>query len=326
MAQNIWVRYTEQKEHAYTLDVPRDWNVEGGIVRRSAIQPHNLLVLTSPGQATKMIIGNSEAITYAIPTQMGMQMGFVEGAPYTPGGDPMMIRSYRTGQEFAVLYGQFLLQQECQNVRLVQQRDRPEAVARLAPVGGNFVQMRQTAGDAFFVCEANGHRFDAYVFSQTDLSVAGGISGIWNADNSFGFITPEGHGPAAGLVLSHIVNSLRPDQNWIANQLRTTGAEVQAAVSRANAALDQNSAAMRSTFADPSSPATSTDTQAAQAEIGRLISGFDEYTTGSGERKTVPYGAASNWWSNNQGQTAGTHSNMAPGPGYSPMNRVPPGQ
>jgi hypothetical protein len=54
--------------------------------------------------------------------------------------------------------------------------------------------------------------------------------------------------------------------------------------------------------------ATSSNAQAAQAEIGRLISGFDEYTTGSGERKTVPYGAASNWWSNNQGQTAGTHS------------------
>lgn len=66
--------------------------------------------------------------------------------------------------------------------------------------------------------------------------------------------------------------------------------------------------------------------EANQEEVTRLISGFDEYRTASGERTTVPYATATNWWSNDKGQIPGTQGPRSPRMDWQDMTRVPPGR
>jgi hypothetical protein len=313
-----WVLYTEPHEHAFTIEVPRGWQVSGGIMRRSALQPYSVVTLRSPGAATQMILGDSDAITYTTMTMLRMHLGFHEGMLTDVGGDPMWILNYRSGQQFAATYGQRLLAQQCQNVRLATVRNRPEAVTNPQQSYAG-VPQTATAGDAFFTCEKDGHRLEAYFFSQTNMTGNPQQGAIWNAQNTFGFLAPEGHGTAAGLIIAHIIGSAKTDQNWLAAQLKVAGEVARASAARADAVLDQTAQSINSTFIE-----TQRDATVSQLEFGRLISGFDEYQTAGGETKTVPYAAANNWWSNSKGQTLGTQGPAAPGLDWQKMTRLPP--
>jgi hypothetical protein len=319
MAQDSpFVLYTDPHEHAFTIEVPRGWQVSGGIMRRSALQPYSVVTLRSPGGATQMILGDSDAITYTTMTVLRMQLRFHEGMLTDVGGDPMWILNYRSGQQFAAAYGQRLLAQQCQNVRLMTVRNRPEAVTHpLQSYAG--VPQTSTAGDAFFTCEKDGNKVEAYFFSQTNMTGNPQQGAIWNAQNTFGFMAPEGHGMAAGVIIAHIIGSAKTDQNWLAAQLKVAGEVARASAARADAVLDQTAQSINSTFAQ-----TQRDANASQEEFGRLISGFDEYQTASGDTKSVPYAAAENWWSNSKGQVVGTQGPSAPGLDWQKMTRLPP--
>ena len=75
MAQDSpWMLYTDPHEHAYTIEVPRGWQVSGGIMRRSALQPYSVVTLRSPGGATEMLLGDANAITYTTMTMLRMRL------------------------------------------------------------------------------------------------------------------------------------------------------------------------------------------------------------------------------------------------------------
>ena len=183
-----------------------------------------------------------------------------------------------------------------------------------------FPPFHASAGDAFFTAEREGHTYEVYVFAKTEIT-GDQNTAVWNADNTFAFSTPEGHGMAAGLVVTHIVQSLRIDPQWLAKQLQVSGKLAQDALDAANASLANNTAMIDKTF---SSAQTERDARASQEEIGRLISGFDTYKTESGDTKTVPYATATDWWSNGKGQTLGTQGPLAPGSDWNHMRRVNP--
>lgn len=328
--ESPWVRWTEPHEHSFAVDVPKDWKVEGGLFRRSPMQPHFMLRLSSPRGVTKMLLGNTEGFSYSVLTPLGYQLGFREEMLYSPGGDNLWLRNYRTGRVFAEVYGSHALAEECRNVKLLGSRDRRDLSGQSINQYG--VPQSVTAGEAFFACEKDGKKFDAYMYTQTEMTGTPQTSAVWNADNSWGFLTPEGQGMAAGIILSRIVASVRIDQNWLARQLQVSWQMAQHNMEVAIQTSAAQSRALQSTFAEMDRRGAERHANVqhgaaqAQDEIGRLISGFDEYTTSTGDRKTVQYGAASNWWSDNRGQTLGTQSNLSPGYQWTPMTRVPLGE
>jgi hypothetical protein len=318
MAQDVnWTRVSDHTEHAFSVDAPTGWKVNGGVIRRSPMQPHIVIQIESPGGATRFILGNIDAISYSILTPLSYQLGFREGQIHSAGADIGMVLNYRTGQQWAVSYGQKLLT-GAQNIRLLGNRDQTAMLPRLPPA---FPPFHASAGDAFFTAEREGHTYEVYVFAKTEIT-GDQNTAVWNADNTFAFSTPKGHGMAAGLVVTHIVQSLRIDPQWLTKQLQVSGKLAQDALDAANASLSNNTAMMDKTFSSPSQ--TQRDARASQEEIGRLISGFDTYKTESGDTKTVPYAAATDWWSNSRGQTLGTQGPSAPGPSWNHMQRVNP--
>ena len=322
-SQSPWVRYTDRSEYAFTIDVPRGWHVAGGIFRRSPIQPHVVLLLESPEGRTELLLGNVEGYAYAALSPLGRQLGFHEEMAYAPGVDRLWVRNYRPGRVFAEVYGRHVLAAECANVKLLGSRERPEGDSQTVSYG---VPQMSTAGEAFFTCERGGHSFEAYIYSRTDSMGTPQTALQWNADHTGGFVTPKGNGMAAGVVLAHIAGSLRFDQRWLATQLRVSQAAVAKTLAAANQQLDVQREAMERTFAASSPGSGATQAEQSQDEMERLISGFDEYQTSTGERKTVQYGATANWWSNSRGATLGTQSSTSPGSNWTPMSRVPLGR
>jgi hypothetical protein len=312
-----FVSYTDPNEHAFTLGVPRGWTVNGGILRRSVLQPHTVVTLWSPRGLTHMAIGNLHAYSYTLPSLLAPR----ENTPYAAGADQLWVMRYRTGVQFAQMYAGHFLAQQCQNLRLVSARDRPDG-SRAPARAANGLTYSATAGEVFVTCERDGHRFEGYVYAQTELTGQPGIGGIWNAEFTYMFLTPSGNGTAAGLVLSQIIRSYRVDPRWLAVQLKVSAQVADHAIAEASAQLDANSRTMTSTFSSDTAAAG----RANQDEMRRLISGFDEYQTTSGQRKTVPYATATNWWSNAKGQVLGTQGPIGPGGGFTEMKRVPPGR
>src|ERR1700729_765436 len=80
MAQDTtWTRVSDHTEHAFSVDAPTGWKVNGGVIRRSPMQPHIVIQIESPGGATRFILGNVDAISYSILTPLSYQLGFREG-------------------------------------------------------------------------------------------------------------------------------------------------------------------------------------------------------------------------------------------------------
>jgi len=283
-----FVRYTDTTEHAFSLEVPRGWGVKGGIARRSMMQPHTALTLRSPGGLTQIALGNLHAYTYTLPSPLAPR----ENTPYAAGADQLWVLQYRTGEQFAQMYAAHFLTQQCQKVQLVNARHRADG-SRPPTRAVNGLTYSASAGEAFLTCEKEGHQFEAYVYAQTELTGQPGTGGIW---------------------------SYRIDPRWMATQLKVSADLANHAIAQASAQLDANSTSIAGTFSSDTAAAA----RANQDEMHRLISGFDEYQTAGGQRKTVPYAAATNWWSNGQGQTRGTQGPIGPGPGFGEMKRVSP--
>ena len=317
MAQDM-TRYVEPHEQAFSIEVPAGWSVSGGINRRSPIQPHNVMTLISSGHGTIVMLGNPQAITYSTPTPLGVKLGFREGTLYSPNGNPTIIEQYKTGRQFALAMGGNLLNKVgCQNVQVIGSRERP-----VAPTSAEGISQTNTSGEAFFSCEKNGHQYDGYMFSLSTMTGQPDQPGgaIWDADMSYFFATPHGNGMAAGALLSQIIQSVQMNPQWVDAQVGAAHSSMAATSRQMDQFLASESRVIAQSFRDTQAQQAQT-----QDEMHRLISGFDEYQTANGERKTVTYGAATNWWSSNQG-TVGTQGPLSPGAQYTPLTRVPLGQ
>jgi hypothetical protein len=313
VAQETMTRYIEPNEHAYSFEYPIGWTVKGGIQRRSALQPHSLSLLTSPGGGTVMLFGNPEKIVYSIPTAVGYRLGHQEGSLESDAsGEPMLVRRYLTGAQFATMIGGGLLQRlGCENVQVTGTQQMPWPADNVHT---------KTAGEVFFACDKNGRQFDGYMFSVTALIGQPNGIGQWNADTSLFFVTPHGNAANAGALAASIVASVQLNQQWTAQQMRVAGDYAQHAAQLMEQQLSNEANLIRQNFAD---------NQLAQAQTAdewhRLMSGFDEYEDPNGNRHTVPYGP-DNWWINSRGQTTPTPGPLSPGSDWRGMKRVPLGQ
>jgi hypothetical protein len=67
------------------------------------------------------------------------------------------------------------------------------------------------------------------------------------------------------------------------------------------------------------------DRAATPEELGRLISGVEAYQDAGGNRHSVPYAQATNWYTSGLGQVVDTQG-RSPGLPWTGMTRVPPGR
>jgi len=221
-----YTRFTDPREGAFTIDVPRGWRTEGGILRRSAIDLVAALRTTAPDGSTTIFIGDPELRTCAWSDNF---MGASEGQTYDPGfGTQMVILRYQPGLVFAGNYLQRFVQSlGLGNVQVRDRRERPDLVElgnrqaaqqNANPMGAS----RSTAGEIAFTAQRGGQTLAGYLLATTTVWPApGGYQ--WNAV-VVGYVTPSDQAAATSSIFAHILASAQLNPQWAGQQQQTTGA------------------------------------------------------------------------------------------------------
>src|SRR5580704_1948933 len=107
-----WTKYEDPLEQGFTVDVPKGWIVKGGLFRLGYSDHRAMVDMTSPDGKTNIRIGDVAIPVYFLPNQTHRQ-----GDVYDLGAQAQgTVSSYRSGQEFADVYGKARFAKTCQSL------------------------------------------------------------------------------------------------------------------------------------------------------------------------------------------------------------------
>lgn len=140
----IWTTFSDPNESAFTIDVPSGWKVEGGMVRRSALDVSAFLRALSPDGSAMILMGDPGPAVFRLP-------GYLAGPA---------ARAYVPGQKFAQQYAQTTLPSLCTSPKLVSGANRQDIAT--GPFAQAVPGSRYDAGEVNFSCTHNGQPTGAY--------------------------------------------------------------------------------------------------------------------------------------------------------------------
>lgn len=265
-AKLSYVRWQDPNEHAFTAEVPRGWQVSGGLSRRHALDCRQCLRLVSPDKRITVICSDPELHGYMQPLP---DFGFPEGAQYPLGAGLINIcATYRTGPQYADEYVKTKFGRELQQLTISPPRDRPDASAAMnRGMAEHNLPMQFTTGEVTFNGTHNGTPMRGYCFAGVIFSsLQNGAPYHWSVENLYGYLAPAAQEATAQAVLLHLVKTFRIDPDWQQRQSHLTAAV---------AAIDRQK----------------------NEDIGKMITGAFN------ERNRVQDTAARNWSNATLGQT-----------------------
>lgn len=215
------VTWRDPVEGAFTCVVPQGWKVEGGLKRYSLPDVRPEVVVTSPDNKVLVRFGDAFIPLMALPTQIGMQYGQVEGT-WQNGvlGAKMLIMRYLPSTMFLT---QIYLPQRVGPVSNVQARDLPQiSQQRMIQKAGAGQNVRVDTGEITFDAQTESGLRKGYGFIQTELAPMGASgAGNWYVPAFAGYLAEPGAEPLARAVLNRLVAEYRKDPNWDARQTQS---------------------------------------------------------------------------------------------------------
>jgi hypothetical protein len=221
-ADNATTTFTDPTEQAFNIQVPKGWQVKGGIVRNSAVDARSWLSVATGDRSTVMFIGDPSIPQFAQRTRQvpNGSLPLPTGAVEAP---------YETGEQFAADYGGKVLAHVCTNVQLKGTQPEPglaqdtltkgEALAR--EVGFNMPSPQTDGGSALFTCQANGRPMVARITAVSQVSHAPYVD-VWRVPTIMGFSTPAPLESKAQSLLMAMNASLRWNPQWRQHQAEAT--------------------------------------------------------------------------------------------------------
>jgi hypothetical protein len=297
-----WTRFTDPNEHAFSVDVPQGWKIDGGLARRTGIDTSDFLRALSPDGSIVLIMGDPD-----LPA-MQHTPGFGAG----PGSKP-----YLPGKELARSYAESSLPALCSGLTLESSADRDDIAA--GPLAKAVPGSRYDAGEAFYACTHNGKPERAYMVAGTYIyhGYTPSLPSIWGFNLLDGCIAPADRIDTARKILLHMLLSARNDPEWVRQQ--------QARVDQATRGLNVLTAAQ----------AQAAESQRANfrqqmAVMTHQYNAFSEVQTQTGTfidpsgQRYVLSNTKSYHWVSTGGKTAETDSpTPPPGGGWTQLKQVP---
>jgi hypothetical protein len=213
--------FVEPSERMFSVELPAQWAVEGGIHRQSALDFRPAFRAALAGRAV-IQSGDPSFPFFEVPNQMLQMGGFREGSWYSPGyGVRLLVRSFVDGTTFARSYAQSHFGATCAKLQFASARPRQDAVAQLNATFAQYGMPSQvSAGEAAFTCSSGGRPMQGYVFAATQLEMMGG-AGIWNVQTLLSYLATPEYSAQAHAALQHAVATYRVDPAWAAQNAQT---------------------------------------------------------------------------------------------------------
>ncbi len=225
-----FVKWRDPNEHAFTVQVPENWKVQGGLTRYTATDYRRGVNLISPDNEINVFFMDPSIPFFSIPNQISMMSGMHEGTYYTlMDGTKLLIRRYVTGANFAYEYAMNRFSNNLQDFFITKKRNRND-IARIInreldqynAMSMGYVHQSCTAGDVTFRGNRNGENYTGYVETATTV-LAGSGSGMWLVQQLYGFSAPVSKMDEAVKIMEKLVSSFMWDPQWFMMQNKTTG-------------------------------------------------------------------------------------------------------
>jgi hypothetical protein len=217
-----WTQWRDPAEGAYTIDAPKGWKIEGGLVRRSTVDVHAWNRFTSPDGQTMILSSDRDIPSYVLPTQTMMQLGTREGTMYNPGyGTQMMVMRYMPGPVYAEMFARKI---GGNTIQIKDRRERKDleqiANRQTANLGAGVASIQNHYGEISFM---SGNRA-GYVLAGTEImaNTDQRMGGTWLVTFLAGFLCPAGKPQETLAIGEHILNSTRYNPQWVRSQQHTT--------------------------------------------------------------------------------------------------------
>jgi len=209
-----FVKWTEPKEQSFSVEVPKGWQVSGGVHWNGPTDVRSFLRAKSPDEKVQVFIDDPEILPRQVPHPAYAQMGWVEGRVVQSPAGPVLIQRFHTGSQFAK---QYALQRLCKNPRWVKVDDMPSlsqsvtnSIIPEAQASGGIA--RASAGEASFMC----NNTQGYVFVTTVLvSSSTGPIQLWAVYKLSGFLSSD---PTSSMqaryIMNHILATWTVSKSW----------------------------------------------------------------------------------------------------------------
>ncbi|HLK59764.1 MAG TPA: hypothetical protein VKU00_24600, partial [Chthonomonadaceae bacterium] len=234
-----YVTWKDPMEGGFSLEVPRNWNVQGGVKRLAAVDVRSEVEATSPDGAIRVQLGDARIPTFTMPNVVLAQGGFREGSWYSPGyGVNLLVMRYQPGAQFARYHAQHAMLQGATDVRFTRQQDRADTTYALNRIYAQFGQagtaVHLDAGETAFQYSNHGLPMQGYCFAGTlSTQVQGSFGGLWQVPHLCTYLAPQGREAEAQAVMQRMVATYRIDPDW-ANRNAQIAANVSQIVTKTN--------------------------------------------------------------------------------------------
>ena len=224
-----FVNWTDPREGAFAVSVPRGWQVIGGTYRMSATDVRYALTMGSPDGQIRVTNGDANIGGFIQPSQMLAMAGLREGGYYGLGdGTRMEIRRFIPGPQFARAYAQGFIARQCNGFQVQSNNVRQDLATTFTQSAMNegLGRLYMTAGDVSFTCTMNNVQVRGkYVAATTPLGQ--GQGSMWAVYRLYGYLAAPGREQEAEAVLQTALRSWRFNPQWEAQQRGIANSAVQ---------------------------------------------------------------------------------------------------
>ena len=198
--------------NSFTVEVPRGWQVTGGVNWTGPIDSQRFIRAKSPDGKMLIFIGDPNLL----PRQVPYQFTGREGTTFTsPSGGPALVQRYLTGSQFAKQH--VMLGRPCPNIRWVKEENLPDLAGSIAkwlePQARPFkVDLKVSAGEAGFVCDGA----QGYVLGATFLGSSRSTPiQDWGIFMVAGFVTSDPmQSMQARYIMEHMLGTMKLNSQW----------------------------------------------------------------------------------------------------------------
>jgi hypothetical protein len=256
------VPWQDPHEGAFSASVPVGWQISGGTVRATRIEPHYVIRAQSPTGGVQMFMDDPDIAIRQVPSMMTRQMGWREGhvIPSAWGGK-LLLERYRPAPMVAQ---EHVERRFCPSATQFhgglipgQTQDLNVEMGAVARAEGK--QIHVDVGEVSFKCgERNG-----YVYAITlQAWQPGGPVSLWLIYRIGGYLAVPQETPAAAVAMHMMLGTFQMNQAWLqrfaqeagdmaGNVIRESNAVTQSTIERAqqqDAAMAASNAAWKRNY------------------------------------------------------------------------------
>lgn len=203
-----FARWTDPLERAYSLELPRDWKIEGGLFRAGLNDIRPETRFSAPDGSVQARFGDRNLPRFTTPSMLGMSLGVGQGQWYAPApGFERMVWPYIPGSRFALEHVQNVVAREFGPVQVQNAQEMPTQAAYGGPT--------THAGEVRFTT-ADGRL--GYWYALTSLTPIMDDSANWEVTELRGYVCKPEAQALAETVSQRARASVQWNPQWNANQ------------------------------------------------------------------------------------------------------------